>query len=79
MRSLTIIFLLLLAACATPEQRAEDTASYINLNYGPLCEKLGYAPGSEKHRDCMVSMFNADEIRSGAVWSGGWVGVGRRR
>ncbi len=72
MRFLLIIALFVLASCATPEQRAEDTASYINQNYGPLCEKLGYVPGSEKHRDCMVSMFNADEIRSGAVMGGGW-------
>ena len=72
MRHVSIIFLLLLAACAAPEQRAEEAANYINVNYGPLCTKLGYTPGSEKHRDCMVSMFNADEIRSGAVWNGGW-------
>ena len=72
MRLLSIVFLLLLAACATPEQRAEDTANYINLNYGPLCTKLGYTPGSEKHRDCMVAMFNSDEIAYGAVRSGGY-------
>ena len=79
MRLRSVILLLFLAACATPEQRAEDTANYINVNYGPLCEKLGYARGSEKHRDCMVSMFNADEIRTGAVWGAGWGGPLRRR
>jgi hypothetical protein len=75
MRVLAIV--LLLAACATPEQRADATAAYINDNYGLVCEKLGYAAGSEKHRDCMVSMFNADSIRNAQQSLGG--GLLRRR
>ena len=39
--------------------------------------KLGYAAGSEKHRDCMVSMFNADSIRNAQQSLGG--GLLRRR
>jgi hypothetical protein len=79
MRSTSIILVLLLAACATEEQRADDTAAYIFANYGLVCEKLGYAPGSEKHRDCMVSMFNADEIRSATALRGTWGPPLRRR
>lgn len=79
MRSTTVILALLLAACASPEQRAENTAEYIFANYGLVCEKLGYATGSEKHRDCMVSMYNADEIRSATTWSGTWGPPLRRR
>jgi hypothetical protein len=70
MRPLSIIFLLLLGACATEEQRADDTANYIKQNYSLVCEKLGYTPGSEKHSDCMVSMFNTDQIRSGGAAGG---------
>ncbi len=74
MRPLLLFAALSLAACATPAQRAEGMAAYINENYGPLCERLGYARGTDKHRDCMVSMFNADEIRAATAWNGGWPG-----
>jgi len=77
MRSLIVIFLSLLAACATPEERADDMANYINANYGLLCEKLGYAPGSDQHRNCMLSMFNTDQTRPPTGWYGG--GPWRRR
>ena len=63
--------LLLLGACATPAQHAESTAAYIKDNYSLVCEKLGYATDSEKHRDCMVSMFNADTIRNAQQGLGG--------
>lgn len=71
MRLFSIIFALLLTACMTPEQRAEDMANYINANYGLLCEKLGYAPGSDQHRNCMLSMYNTDEIRPPLGWGPG--------
>lgn len=67
MRTLPVIFLFVLASCATPQEHAEGLANYINANYGPVCEKLGYAPGSDQHRNCMVSMYNADEVRNGAT------------
>ena len=85
MRFLSIILLLSLTASATSEQRAEETVNYINANYGPVCEKLGYAPASEKHRDCMVSMFNIDQMRYAPGIYEGWYGgmgvwsPGRRR
>ncbi len=53
--------LLLLSACAAPEQNAEKVAAFINENYGQACEKLGYTAGTDKHRDCMVSMCQAAE------------------
>lgn len=74
MRFLSIILLLSVSACATPEQRTEETVNYINAHYGPVCEKLGYEPGSEKHRDCMVSMFNTDQMRYAPGLYGGFYG-----
>jgi hypothetical protein len=70
MRFLTLILALapLLAACATPEQRAEEMAGYITENYGATCEKLGYTPGSDNHRNCMLSMYNADQLRNSVPW-----------
>jgi hypothetical protein len=53
----------LIGGCATPEQRAEELAGYISENYGPTCVKLGYAAGTDSHRNCMVSMYNADQLR----------------
>jgi hypothetical protein len=74
-RLFPIILALMLAACMTPEQRAEDMATYINANYGLTCEKLGYQPGSDQHRNCMLSMYNTDQTRIPAGWGAGW---GRR-
>jgi hypothetical protein len=80
MRTVCVVLLsLLLASCATPEQRAEDTANFIKSGYGPVCEKLGYSPGTDAHRNCMVSMFNADQIQRPAPgFSGGFGGTRRR-
>ncbi len=78
MRLLPLLLLPLAASCASPQQRAEETASYINANYGPLCEKLGYAPGSDAYRNCMLSMFNTDQMQM-TPWYGPWGGWPRRR
>ncbi len=68
MRIIPIIAALTLSACATPEQRAEEMASYITDSYGPTCTKLGYATGSDNHRNCMVSMYQADQVRNSMPW-----------
>jgi hypothetical protein len=67
MRLIMIALVCSLTACASPDQRAEQLAADIKENYGPVCEKLGYEKDSEKYRDCMVSLFNADTIRAGAA------------
>jgi hypothetical protein len=72
-RTLAGACLLLPAACATPEQRADEMAAYISENYGPTCVKLGYEAGSEGHRNCMLSMYNTDQLRFAApAWSPSW-------
>lgn len=68
MRIVPIIAALSLSACATPEQRADEMASYISESYGPTCTKLGYAAGSDNHRNCMVSMYQADQVRNATPW-----------
>ena len=47
-----VLVVMALAACATPEQRAEK----IEARYGPVCESLGVAKGSEKHLDCALKL-----------------------
>ncbi len=59
---------LALAGCATPEQRADEMAAYITENYGATCTRLGYATGSDNHRNCMLSMYNADQLRNSVPW-----------
>jgi hypothetical protein len=65
---LSFVALVALSGCATPEQRADEMAAYISANYGATCAKLGYAPGSDSHRDCMVSMYNTDQVRNSVPW-----------
>lgn len=47
-----VLVVMALAACATPEQRAQK----IEAQYGPVCESLGVAKGSEKYLDCMLKL-----------------------
>jgi hypothetical protein len=50
-RYLTHFFVVALAACATPEQRAAQD----EREYGLVCDKQGYARDSEKWRACVVT------------------------
>ena len=68
MRIFALALAVLLAACATPEQRADEMAGYITENYGATCSKLGYVDGSDAHRNCMLSMYNADQVRFATPW-----------
>ncbi len=81
MRLLAIFCILALAGCATPEQRAEEIAAYITENYSQACAKLGYQSGTDGHRNCMLSMYNTDQVRMSASWGASWGpswGRGRR-
>ena len=68
MRIRAVALTLLLAGCATPEQRAEEMAAYIAENYGATCVKLGYKTDTDAHRNCMLSMYNTDQVRFSGSW-----------
>lgn len=68
MKTALLVLVLALSACASPEQRADEMAGYITENYGQTCLKLGYAAGSDNHRNCMLSMYNADQLRNSTPW-----------
>ena len=68
MRTIALVLMLAVAGCATPEQRADEMAGYINEAYGPTCVKLGYATGSDGHRNCMLSLYNTDQVRNATPW-----------
>ncbi len=51
MKTLILIGVLALSACATPEQRAESAIS----RHGPYCERLGFAADTDAWRQCIQS------------------------
>jgi hypothetical protein len=58
--------LLALAGCATPEQRAAEMQRQVDQMiavYGPACERLGYANGSDRWRDCILRLNTDDTVR----------------
>lgn len=55
----------LLAACATPEQRAAEMQRQVDemiTVYGPACERLGYSRDAQGWRDCILRL-DAHETR----------------
>lgn len=44
-----VLIALLLAGCATPEQRAANAIA----RFGPYCEKLGYQTNTDSWRSCI--------------------------
>jgi hypothetical protein len=64
---LPIVALALLAAgCATPEQRAAEMQRQIDQMiavYGPACERLGFANGSDPWRQCILRLNTDDTVR----------------
>lgn len=55
----------LLCACSTPEERAayrEDPVIAMAGQYGPSCERLGHAKGSEPWRRCIASLSTRDDL-----------------
>ncbi len=56
---------LLLAACATPQERAVTMQAEMDkmmLIYGPACSKLGYTTNSDQWRGCVLQLSTKEEI-----------------
>lgn len=56
----------LLAACATPAERAAQMEREVDRMiqiYGPACSKLGYKPETDAWRDCVLSLNNQDNAQ----------------
>ena len=71
-----LVLPLLLAACSTPQQRAErlqaEMAELMAI-YGPACTRLGYAPNSDPWRECVLQLSTRDEVRRyGPSYYGGY-------
>jgi hypothetical protein len=80
MRTLTLLpVALLLAACATPQERAAQKQAEIEqlmAIYGPACARLGYPANSDQWRNCIVNLSTKDEMQrySSPSYYGGWGG-----
>lgn len=65
-RLFPILLLSLLAACATPEERAAaiqaEVGEMIQV-YGPGCEKLGFAKNTDPWRECILRLSGRDIYR----------------
>lgn len=66
---------LALAACSTPQQRAEriqaEMAELMTI-YGPACSRLGYTPNSDQWRTCVLQLSTREEMRNyGPSYYGG--------
>lgn len=55
-----LLIAVLLAGCATPEQRASSAKWYADNIYSPRCEGAGLPKGTEQHRACVVGMTIAN-------------------
>lgn len=56
------LLVLLLAGCATPEQRQARIDTMI-ANMGRACEKIGHAQGSEQYKECVTRLLAAEAGR----------------
>ncbi len=62
-----VILILLLAACATPEERAAEVKAEVDEMirvYGPGCERLGYASNTDPWRECILRLSARDAYRT---------------
>lgn len=71
----------LLAGCATPQERAARMQAEINemmVVYGPACTRLGYTANSDQWRNCVLQLSIKEEAErhDHPHWS---IGYGRGR
>jgi hypothetical protein len=65
------IMAVLLAACAAPANIAAFEAEEVNAkaqDYGPPCEKLGYAAGTDPWRACIIRSSRRNELAQQALF-----------
>ena len=63
--ALSLSSILLIAACATPAQRAAQVQRDVDemiAVYGPGCERLGYKADSDPWRECVLKLAASDRL-----------------
>ena len=72
-----ILLVALLAACATPEQRAarvEQEVTAMIQEYGPGCERLGYKADTDPWRECILRLANKDALQRREIMTTNCIG-----
>lgn len=68
----------MLAACATPQERAAQARAEVEemmVVYGPACTHMGYAAQSDAWRSCVLNLDTRAELRTydtGPGYYAGW-------
>ena len=52
-----LLFLLLLAGCSTPQERAQREVA----RHAPFCEALGHPRGSDQWRQCVMARISQQQ------------------
>lgn len=75
-----VLAALVLAGCATPEQKAaqmQAEMSRMMTIYGPACSRLGYQGNSDQWRSCVLQLSTKEELeRYGHPHYSAWYGRG---
>jgi len=74
---LPILLVALVAACATPEQRAarvEQEVTAMIQEYGPGCERLGYKADTDPWRDCVLRLATKSSLERREVMTTNCIG-----
>lgn len=58
-----LFFLLLLAGCATPQERAQRVVA----RHAPVCEALGFQRGSDQWRQCVLTRISQEQADDAAL------------
>lgn len=56
---LVLAVLVVLGGCASAEQRAARRDAILD-NFATICEKIGYARGTEQNKSCVLDLVKAD-------------------
>jgi hypothetical protein len=82
MHRLILCAALVLAGCATPQERSARLRADMERDmatYGPACAHLGYTAGSDPWRACILQLGTKEELRNAAYPSSFYGGYGPGR
>lgn len=75
--SIVLLSILLLAGCATQEQRAAQMQREVEdmvRVYGPACDKLGFRPDTDPWRDCVLRLATKTSLERREIMTTNCIG-----
>ena len=70
MKLVTVLLVLILAGCVSPQQQAAQEEAARQQYWASLnsrCTSLGYASGTDAHRGCIMQLHQIEEQRRAAL------------